>query len=129
MGREDELVVEYTPMKAYSLDLRKRVLDALDAGTPRAEVVRTFQVSHATIKRWLTRRTTYGSLAPAPRPGQVPRITGDHEARLRAQLADQPDATLAEHAVRWNADHATSLSQWTLGRAIRRLNWTRKKSP
>ena len=129
MGREDELMVEYAPMKPYSLDLRERVLDALDGGMPRADVVRTFQVSHATIKRWLVRRATHNSLAPAPRPGQAPRITSDHEARLRAQLVDQPDATLAEHAACWNAEHATSLSQWTLGRAIRRLNWTRKKSP
>jgi transposase len=116
-------------MKAYSLDLRERVLNALDAGMPRADVVRTFQVSHATIKRWLSRRATTGSLVPAPRPGQAPRIPTDQDAHLRAQLDAHPDATLAEHAAVWNAEHQTTLSQWTLGRAIRRLNWTRKKSP
>lgn len=115
-------------MKPYSLDLRTRVLDALDAGMARADVVCTFRVSLATIKRWLSRRATTGSLAASPRPGPAPRIPADQDAHLRAHLDAHPDATLAEHAALWNAEHQTTLSQWTLGRAIRRVNWTRKKS-
>jgi transposase len=115
-------------MKAYSIDLRERVLGALDAGVSRADVVRTFQVSHSTLKRWLIRRATTNSLDQDPRPGQTPRITDAHEAALRAQLQRHPDATLAEHASLWNAEHDMTLSQWTLGRSIRRLKWTRKKS-
>jgi transposase len=45
------------------------VLEAVDRGTPRAEVVRVFQVSLPTIKRWLRRRRETGGLAPSPRPG------------------------------------------------------------
>ena len=116
-------------MKAYSIDLRKRVLDALDAGMPRADIVRIFHVSHSTLKRWLIRRATTNSLDQHPRSGQTPRITTADDAHLRVQLQHHPDATLAEHAALWNAEHGTTLSQWTLGRAIRRLNWTRKKSP
>ena len=115
-------------MKPYSIDLRTRVLDALDSGMARADIVRTFQVSSSTIKRWLSRRATTWSLIQSPRPGQAPRITKAHEAALRAQLQHHPDATLAEHAALWNAEYDMTLSQWTLGRAIRRLNWTRKKS-
>jgi hypothetical protein len=37
------------------------------------------------------------------------------------------DGTIPEHTERWNADRPTLVSRWTLGRAIRRLNWTRKK--
>ena len=114
-------------MKAYSLDLRTRVLAAIDGGTSRAEAVRTFQVSLGSIKRWLRQRQISGSLAPKPRPGQSATITQAQEALLRFQLEQFPDATLPEHAERWNADHATSLSAWTLGRAIRRLGWSRKK--
>jgi hypothetical protein len=47
---------------------------------------------------------------------------------LRFQLEHFPDASLADHAQRWNADHTTTLSPWMLGRAIRRLGWSRKKS-
>jgi transposase len=40
-------------MKPYSKDLRLRVLAAVDAGTPRERVAKTFSVSMPTIKRWL----------------------------------------------------------------------------
>ena len=113
-------------MKAYSLDLRTRVLAAIDGGMSRA-AVRTFQVSLGSIKRWLRLRQTGGSLAPKPRTGKTASISAAQLPTLRFQLEQFPDASLAEHARRWNADHATSLSQWTLGRAIRRLGWSRKK--
>lgn len=114
-------------MKAYSLDLRTRVLAAIDGGMERAEAVRTFQVSLGSIKRWLRLRQISGSLAPRPRKGKTASISAVQLATLRFQLEEFPDATLAEHAARWNADHATTLSPWTLGRAIRRLGWSRKK--
>jgi transposase len=114
-------------MKAYSLDLRTRVVAAIDAGMPRTQAVAVFQVSLGSIKRWLRQRQINGALAPKPRPGQSATITQAQEALLRFQLEQFPDATLPEHAARWNADHGTSLSAWTLGRAIRRLGWSRKK--
>jgi transposase len=114
-------------MKAYSLDLRTRVLAALDSGMPRATVVRVFQVSRSSLKRWLILRAQTGALDPRPRRGQTATITAAQQATLRYQLDQFPDATLAEHAARWNTDHGTTLSPWTLGRAIRRLGWSRKK--
>ncbi|MFL5705665.1 MAG: helix-turn-helix domain-containing protein [Ktedonobacteraceae bacterium] len=38
-------------MRAYSQDLRHRILHAVDQGKPRAEIIKTFDVSRATIKR------------------------------------------------------------------------------
>jgi transposase len=94
---------------------------------PPAQAVRVFQVSLGSIKRWLRQRQTSGSLAPKLRPGQSATITKAQEPLLRFQFEHFPDATLQEHAARWNADHGTTLSPWTLGRAIRRLGWSRKK--
>lgn len=115
-------------MKAYSLDLRERVVAAMDGGMSQVEAVRTFRVSRATITRWRAQRRATGTLIPRVPPGQPVTITGAHLPALRTQLDANPDATLAEHAARWNVVHGTSLRQWTLGRAIRRLGWTRKKS-
>jgi transposase len=114
-------------MKAYSLDLRTRVLAAIDGGMSRLDAVRTFQVSLGSIKRWLQLRQTRGLLVPRPRTGKTASISAAQMATLRFQLEQFPDGSLAEHARRWNADHATTLSSWTLGRAIRRLGWSRKK--
>jgi transposase len=89
--------------------------------------VRTFQVSLGSIKRWLRMRQTSGTLVPRPRKGKTASIPAAQLPTLRFQLEQFPDASLAEHAARWNADHTTTLSSWTLGRAIRRLGWSRKK--
>ena len=114
-------------MQPYSIDLRVRVLDALDAGMSRPEALRIFQVSLGSIKRWLCLRRTTGDLTPKRPSGRAPSITPDLYAQLRAQLATAPDASRADHATQWNADHGTSLSASTIGRAIRRLDWSRKK--
>ena len=94
---------------------------------PRGEVVLTFSVSLVTIKRWLARRRTSPDVAPTPPPGRRQLITAEQQAALWAQLAAHPDATIAWHTQRWNEAQGMTVSQWTVGRAIRRLGWTYKK--
>lgn len=48
-------------MRAYSADLRERVLAAVDAGTPRAEVAKRFRVSVPSINRYLRLRQRAGA--------------------------------------------------------------------
>jgi transposase len=114
-------------MKPYSVDLRERVLAALARGMSRTDAVTTFQVSRSTIKRWLAQYATAGHLRPGRATGRPRTIPPSAEAQLLAQLTTTPDATLAEHTARWNADRPTPVSAWTIGRAIRRLAWPRKK--
>ena len=58
-------------MNAYPLDLRLKVLDVVDRGIPRREVVRTFGVSLPTLKRYPRRRRQTGELAPgSPQEGR-----------------------------------------------------------
>jgi transposase len=116
-------------MSAYSVDLRERVLSALDRGMPRSEVVTTFQISLSSLKRWYAARRTTGDFAPKP-PSGGPKLSlpPAQDQELRAQVAACPDATIAEHTEQWNAAHGTTLSPSTVGRAIRRLALTRKKS-
>jgi transposase len=114
---------------AYSLDLRKRVLAAVDRGMSRTQAARQFQVGRATITIWVRLRRERGSLAAQSPPGR-PRTIGpaDHDA-LWAQLTAQADATLPAHVASWAAQYpAPSLSVASMSRAIRRLDWTRKKS-
>lgn len=116
-------------MKQYSVDLRERLLGAIDAGLSQAEASRLFGVGTSTISRWRQQRRVTGSLAPKPRPGRTPAIGPDQAAALRAQIAAHPDATLAAHRTQWARDHGVTLSVATLSRAIRRLGITVKKSP
>lgn len=115
-------------MKAYSTDLRERVLAAHARGLSRRELIEMFQVSQGSITRWLRQQRLTGDLTPRTPPGRARSIPADQQAALRRQLEAAPDATLAAHAAQWAADYGTSLSTWTLARAIRRLGWSRKKS-
>jgi transposase len=62
-------------MKAYSQDVRQRLLRAIDAGASQGEVAETFAVSRATIKRYLKQRRETGDVAPKAIPGR-PAVKG-----------------------------------------------------
>ncbi len=114
-------------MQAYSLDLRQRILRAVDQGTPRAEIVKTLAVSRSTIKRYLKLRRETGDVKPKAIPGRPSKKGATLQAGLLPQLEAHPDATLVEHCQFWEATHGIQVSSATMSRAIKRLNWTRKK--
>jgi transposase len=117
-------------MNGYSKDLRVRVLDAVDRGTPRRQAAGLFGVSLSTLKRWLRRRRDGKDLAPRPSPGRTPRIlaTTDQKRALWAQLEANDDATLERHCELWEERHGARVSVATMSRAVRKLGWTYKKS-
>ena len=117
-------------MNAYSLDLRLKVLDAIDRGIPRKEVVRTFGVSMPTLERYLRRRREGTGLAPGRSPGRTPSICASVEEKrmLWAQLEENADATLEHHCKMWERKRAVKVSVSTMSRAVRKLGWTFKKS-
>jgi transposase len=116
-------------MKQYSVDLRERLLGAIDAGLSQAEAARLFGVGTSTITRWRQRRAETQTLRPTPRPGRAPRIGPAQADALQAQVAAHNDATLAEHCATWAREHNVPVSVATMSRAIRRLGITVKKSP
>jgi transposase len=115
-------------MKAYSQDLRLRILQAVDYGMPKAAVARRFAVGLTSVKRYLAQRAADGHVLPKTSPGRPARIGPNAYAAVRAQVGTLPDATLAEHAAAWEKSRGVRVSQWALGRIIRRLQLTRKKS-
>jgi transposase len=59
---------EQSAMRAYSEDLRVKVLRAVDQGHPREEIVQLLGVSQATIKRYVKQRRETGNVAPKTIP-------------------------------------------------------------
>jgi transposase len=115
-------------MRAYSNDLRQRILHAVDQGHRQAEIVAAFQVSLATIKRYLKQRRETGTLTVKPIPGRPPKKRAALEAELTAQLTAHDDVTLEQHCQLWESTHGQQVSTATMRRAIARLGWTRKKN-
>lgn len=116
-----------TGIKAYSQDLRQRVLPAVDAGQTQAEIAKTFAVSVATIKRYLKQHRETGHMQPKAIPGR-PAVKGAVLlAHLRAQLKAHPDATREEHCQLFQAEHGNEVSTASISRSRVVLVCTRKK--
>lgn len=117
-------------MKAYSQDLRERIVRAVDDGLSRAEAARHFSVSERTVRRYLQHRSRTGTLTPlAYRHGPAPAIPPEREGALLTQLRTHPDATLEEHCAIWEREQGRAVSTSTMCRAQQRVGWTVKKSP
>ena len=113
-------------MKAYSTDLRERVVAACDAGgATREQAAARFSVSVPWARKLLRRRRETGSIEPKPRGGgRAPAFDGEAAGRLRAAVRADDDATLEE--LREAAGVACSAP--AVYRALRRMGITRKKS-
>jgi transposase len=114
-------------MKAYSEDLRLRIIVAVDGGMSRSAAARVFRVGRATVKRYLALRRETGGLEPRLRRGQPATKTAVLRTVLPARLAAAPDATLAEHCAWYEQTAGVRISGPTMSRLIARLGWTRKK--
>jgi transposase len=114
-------------MKAYSQDVRERVLRAVDQGYQRVDIIKLFGVSRATIKRYLKHRRETGAVNVKPIPGRPPKKFAPLQAHLVAQLEAHPDAKLEAHCQMWEEQQGVAVSTSTMSRAIRRVGWTRKK--
>ena len=116
-------------MRGYSLDLRLKVLAAVDRGIPRKEVVRTFGVSMPTLERYLSQRRQTGQIGPPHPPGRTPSLTSTIEERsaLWRQLEENDDATLERHCELWESKHGDRVSVPTMWRAVRKLGWSKKR--
>src|SRR5258708_9490868 len=66
-------------------------------GKPRAEIIRTFEVSRATIKRYLKLRRETGEVKAKAFPGRPAKKGVALLAGLKPQLDAYPDATLEDH--------------------------------
>ena len=116
-------------MNAYSLDLRLKVLDAIDRGIPRREVAGLFGVSLSTIKRWLERRRLTGDVDIHKIPGR-PSVKGEALREwLPRHLRLNPDLTLKEHCEAFEDETGVEVSEATMSRSIASLpgGWPLKK--
>ena len=116
-------------MKAYSLDLRQRVLSAAPRGDRAIpEVAARGGVSTAFVNKMLRLHRAGQDIAPRPHGGgHVPRLQARHHRLLRAAVAANNDATLGELREHLAERARVSVSDSTVSRALSKLGLPRKK--
>lgn len=117
-------------MKAYSLDLRQKIVDAYAAGNiSQRKLAQNFGVSLAFVSKLLKRHRELGTIAPKVRTEQTPTKLNDAQLEVLRQLVQaQPDATLEELRTRLHQQTAIEVSVSTVDRMVRlRLNLPLKK--
>ena len=80
--------------RAYSLDLRERVVAAVAAGESCRAVATKFKVSVASVVKWSQRFRANASAAAYKVGGRRPYALAGERDWLLARLADKPDITL-----------------------------------
>ena len=115
-------------MNAYSEDLRKKIVEAVERGMPKIEAARTFGVGISSVKRYVATYREGRSLAPKKRPGSKPKLGEGARKLLEADLAERPTATLPQRRGFLRRACGAGVSDSTISRMLGRLGWSRKKA-
>ena len=114
--------------RAYSQDLRDRVLSSADGGTTPAEVAELFQVDVSYVYKVLIRRRTTGITTALPwAAGARPKLK-DHEEALRGHVTELCDATLEEIRAWLISEKGVKVSIGCLWNTLKRMRLPLKKS-
>lgn len=117
----------YGHMKAYSIDLRTKIVESVRKGVSTSETARRFGVNRSTVNRYLKRLNQSGSLAPERRPGKQPKLDERAMLLLEEDIEARPWATHNQRSELLYAVCAVRVSEATICRSIKRLGHSRKK--
>jgi transposase len=115
-------------MKAYSLDLREKIVAAvLNRIMSKAQAARTFGVGATSVKRYVKLAEEGKSLRPGKAPGKKSKLDGNGIALLEEDLRARPAATYEKRANLLYDLLGVRVSKATICRTVKRLGYTRKK--
>jgi transposase len=113
-------------MRAYSEDLRKKIVAAVERGMSKAQAARTFDVSLSSVKRYSKTAREGGSLEPRKSPGRPRKADKKARILLEKDVEERPAATISQRRRFLEQITATTLSDSTVRRLMRRLGFSQK---
>jgi transposase len=115
-------------MKAYSQDLRTRVIVSVETGKQaQGSIAATFGVSLSTVEKWLRRKRETGQESALPQVHGPTRTLQDCAQFIRAEIKQQPDSTLAELCEHVATVKGVQASPSMMCRELQHLGLRRKK--
>jgi transposase len=113
-------------MKAYSEDLRQKIVQATRRGVSKAQAARLFGVSLSSVKRYAGLARRGGSLAPGKSSGRPSKIGESAKKLLERDVQERPAATVSQRRRFLERITGESLSDSTVGRTLKRLGFSQK---
>jgi transposase len=113
-------------MRAYSEDLRKKIVAAIERGMSKAQAARLFDVSLSSVKRYSTIAREGGSLEPRKSPGRPHKTDQKARALLEQDLEERPAATISQRRRFLEHLSGTTLSDSTVRRLLKRMGFSQK---
>jgi len=112
-----------------SIDLRKRVISAIDDGMKVAEAAASFRVCLRVVYEWLELRNETGSLLPKEgyQNGHSHKITDWNVFKAFAEANKY--CTIKEMTEKWNAQTNDTVSKSVIQRGLKKIGFTFKKKP
>ena len=114
--------------RAYSNDLRRKVVAHVEQGNSCRRTAALFQVSVSFVIKLMQRVRCRGDVSPDQIGGYKTTVLAEHEAWIRARVAETSEITLAE-LVEGLAEKGVASSPAAMARYLIRLGLTRKKRP
>jgi transposase len=117
-------------MKAYSLDLRQKIVDTYAEGNiSQRQLAKQFRVALSFIEKLLKQQRETGSIAPKQRLEQTPTKLNAEQLRGLEQLVEaHNDATLEELREELQEKTGVVVARSTVDRMLNKLNLTVKKN-
>ena len=116
-------------MRAYSQDLRDRVLGALERGERPTDIALRFEVSRGWVHQVRRRLREEGRRSSLPMGGHRRSALAPLEAVVRKWIADQPDLTLAEMSARLAEEYGITIKLPALWHQLNKWGLSYKKNP
>src|SRR5215217_4709789 len=115
-------------MKAYSEDLRTKIVQAIDQrGMSKSQAARLFGISLSSVKRYARLANQGESLAPRKGGGRPPKADEATRKLLEEDIRRRPAATIADRRHFLESLTGKTLSVPTLRRLLKRMGFSRKK--
>jgi transposase len=110
-----------------SIDLRKRVIEAVDGGMRVTDVAKTFKVCRRVIYNWMNLRKTTGSFAAKTgyQNGHSHKITDWNQFKVFVESKKQ--CTIPQMIIAWKELTGEDISQPTVSKSLKKINYTSKK--
>ena len=107
-------------MRAYSIDLRKKVIEFIAEGNTQKLASELFNLNKATVNRWCLRNKKEGHITPRKNLGKKPKVTKEG---FEIYISQNPNFTTADMGKYFNISSPGAF-YW-----LRKFGFSYKKKP